>query len=323
MVAFGIVLSGCQGVLIASEPSSGGSGENGAGGSGAGTPPESGCVEGRTSRQTSAQIQPTLIKIVDENETLGVDEPYVITLGFRSEWGKQGSTRVDPLDNTFDKPGKMDEGETRNLPSDSHAESQGGLVTLELLRAGRTPPCLEHALFGAVLIVLENDGSTDRRVRKILEDLPKSLRDELAGVVEATSPAELRTAEDLNRDIAAAGRRIENAASPSALEALWAAIASGLNPDDLIGSHTVTFLPVDNPFLAAHESALTGLDLGAKSSSALTAVTSCQRVTTGNPCKITYRETGASQNTSATQVTVRVSNEKDTIYELTYQVAAR
>ena len=167
------------------------------------------------------------------------DEPYIITIGFRSRFRTPGSTSVfwsGVLDD--DWADGIDGGESKAIPRNQGTVTFGGVTrpTQAQVLAGQLPE-----LIGAIVLTFESDATPFSAIRGLVNDLISAVRTQITRLVEQGS---LNLANP-QPDIDAAVRSIRAAVEPSTLEAIGLFLRSWGDPDDLIGMTPLIFAAVD------------------------------------------------------------------------------
>ncbi|GEM_PF-5483923 len=196
------------------------------------------------------------MNIVKAQERSG-DDPYVVTVGFRSRLMTKGSTRVSwsrvvDGDWAADSPS----GTTRSIPP-----RQGVVRFPGVTRPNRLEKDLPEVI-GAVLVSIEHDRTPAGSIRVIVDKLVDALERTVADLVENVSLTD--DEETRRRKIEAAVRDVSRTVTPTWFEGLGLAIESGLDPDDVTGMSIVVFGAVGKDFPATGFPRLTESPLSAR-----------------------------------------------------------
>jgi hypothetical protein len=195
--------------------------------------------------QWSVRLEQLHVRDADEDGVLSDgDEPYFVSIGFRSRFQTPGSTEVfwsNVLND--DWAAGVNTGGVRNIPASMGLIQFNGVQRLALadIQAGARPE-----LLGGVIVAMESDATPFTAIRAKMLELEGFLKQELVNLIEQGAI-----------DLANPGPAIEQAISqvktklaPSFWEALSLWLQSFTDPDDLIGVQPLVFAAVD-PALAS------------------------------------------------------------------------
>lgn len=176
------------------------------------------------------------------------DEPYLVTIGFRSKFRTPGSTRVF-WSGDLHELGDLDSGDDVAIPPSMGFVEFPGVQILnrdDLLRLNFPE------VFGAITIGLESDATPFDLVRDQIERVRGALQGELERLVErgelisdfAAPPDQIT--QEVRTKLAGAVQNVINALNMSVGDAILAWLRSFSDPDDFIGFHAFVFAGVDD-----------------------------------------------------------------------------
>jgi len=176
------------------------------------------------------------------------DEPYLVTIGFRSKFRTPGSTQVW-WSGDLHELGDLDSGDSVGLPPSM------GYVEFPNLRIVSRDDLMRldfPEVFGAFTLVLESDATPFDLLRPKLGELRGVLQQEITRLIENgqlisdfTAPQEQITAE-VSANLQAALNNTVAAFNFSFTEKLLLFVSSFGDPDDFIGFHGFVFAGVDD-----------------------------------------------------------------------------
>ena len=167
------------------------------------------------------------------------DEPYFISIGFRSRFKTPGSTQVfwnEDLDD--DWASGVDSGDARAIPSAMGVLEfpNVDLPTLTDIVQGHFPEIL-----GVLTIAMESDTTPFGAVRDKVHEIEGVIRDQISALVEQGQI----NLQDPKPQIAAAVQAARDRLSPSVGEAISLWLQSFGDPDDMIGLQVLVYAAVD------------------------------------------------------------------------------
>jgi hypothetical protein len=192
-----------------------------------------------------AFIQLNQLRVVDKQEFFG-DEPYFVTIGFRSKYRTPNSTRT--FWNGYingDYFSGLGNGAVRTLPSFMNGVSFSNLnrVSLANILAGQMPEVI-----GAISISIEDDWTSDSTMIGLMNDLAASLKTMLVGLIEQ---GQLNLADPAS-SIKQAVAQLKSSFEPSFWQKVKLFLGSYGDPNDVIGFHAFVYAVTDYslPFTA-------------------------------------------------------------------------
>lgn len=215
-----------------------------AGGAGDGdlpAPLQASCEAERLDHPVAARIKPVSVTVLDRNERR--DEPYVVSIAFKSTFNSVFSTQVTDIPEDLAKPRvRLRDGESAALPAAGWPELLDGLDPLSL--ADLADDCPRMTIFGALMIAFEDDATTDRRMRQLLEGVVPALNEALTVNIANVGFDEL--ADGGETRLSAAADSVTAATRLTGGQKFGTWIRSLLNADDMIGYHLAVGIPVEN-----------------------------------------------------------------------------
>ena len=177
------------------------------------------------------------------------DEPYLVTVGFRSRFRTAGSTQVFWGRDLHELDDLDDAGDSVGVPASMGELFFPGIqiVSRDALMAGTFPE-----VFGAFVIAMESDATPFGEIRDQIDKLKDALHNELARLVEGGElVSNLLAAPDViagevRANLATAVRNVIGALQVSVWEGLSIWLRSFTDPDDIIGFHAHVFAGVDD-----------------------------------------------------------------------------
>lgn len=176
------------------------------------------------------------------------DEPYLVALGFRSQFRSTGTTRVF-WSGDLHELGHLDSGDSIGIgPSMGDVMFPGvQIIGAADLIQGRFPE-----MFGAFVLCLESDGTPFSSVHDLIEQLRDALNTELVRLIEQSelvpdfsAPQDqisAKAAEEITKSV----QTVADTLKPTLIDAIGLWLQSFSDPDDLIGYHAILFVGVDD-----------------------------------------------------------------------------
>lgn len=180
------------------------------------------------------------VRNADEDDvTSDGDEPYLVTIGFRSKFKTPGSTKIMWT-------GHLDDDWANGIDGDESAgiPAQMGLVsfddverpTLKQISAGTMPEVL-----GAIVVCFESDATPFDAIRSKMRELEGEIRNQLVPLIEQ---GQLNTF-DPGPQIQAAVQAVRDKVTPTTREKIAIWLSSFADPDEMIGFESLVFAAVD------------------------------------------------------------------------------
>lgn len=192
-----------------------------------------------------AFIQLNQLRVVGKQEFFG-DEPYFVTIGFRSKYRTANSTQT--FWNGYingDYFSGLGSGAIRTLPSFMGGVSFANLnrVSLTNIAAGQMPEVI-----GAITVSIEDDLTSDGTIAGLMNDLAASLKTTLVSLIEQ---GQINLA-DPATSIKQAVTQLKSSFEPSFWQKVKIFLGSYGDPDDVIGFHAFVYAVTDYsvPFTA-------------------------------------------------------------------------
>ncbi len=207
-----------------------------------------------TPPSNKAFIQLTQLKVTDKQEFFG-DEPYIVTIGFRSRYRTPNSTYT--FWNSYingDYFSGLGNGAVRTLPAFMNGVSFSNLnrVSLSNILAGQMPE-----IIGAISISIEDDLTSDGTMKSVMNDAAAALKSVLVNLIEQ-GQIDLN---DPSASIEDAINRVRSSFEPSFFEKVVLFLRSFADPDDVIGFHAFVYAVTDASVDIPNQS-LPGISLG-------------------------------------------------------------
>ena len=186
------------------------------------------------------RLQQLEVRNADEDDAWSDgDEPYFVTIGFRSKFKTPGSTKITwsgHLDD--DWADGVDGGGKRAIPAAM------GLVTfenvdrptLQQITAGAMPEVL-----GAIVVAFESDATPFDAIRSKIHEVEGEIRNQLVPLIEQGQLDIFNP----GPQIKAAVKAVKDSVTPSTFEKIKIWLSSFGDPDDLVGFEALTFAAVD------------------------------------------------------------------------------
>ena len=186
-----------------------------------------------------AFIQLNQLNVVGKQEYFG-DEPYVVTIGFRSKYRTPNSTQA--FWNGYingDYFSGLGNGAVRTLPSFMNGVSFSNLnrVSLNNILAGQMPE-----IIGAITISIEDDWTSDGTITSLMNDLAVSLKTVLVSLIEQ---GQIDLA-DPATSIKQAVSQLKSSFEPSLWQKVKLFLGSYGDPDDVIGFQAFVYAVTDS-----------------------------------------------------------------------------
>lgn len=189
--------------------------------------------------QWTIKLDRLFVHDADEDGALSNgDEPYIVPIGFRSQFRTPGSTSVfwkGVLDD--DWASDVEEGGSKKIPA-----GQGELVFKGVSRP-TVPEVFDGALpeiLGAVVLVFESDATPFDKIRGLVDDVRTALRSEVRRLVEGGA----LNLSDPEADIQRAVENVRAATELTTAEKIEIFLVSWTDPDDLVGIRPLAFAAV-------------------------------------------------------------------------------
>jgi hypothetical protein len=200
-------------------------------------------------RNLRLQLQNLRVEQAQEDGVLSDgDEPYLVTLGFRSKFRTPGSTSVF-WSSDLHELGNLDSGDNAGIPASMGTADFPGvqIVSVADLAQQRFPE-----MFGAFVLCMESDATPFGAVRDLMEKLRGALHNELVRLVEGgqlisnfAAPRDQLEAE-AKAQLGQTVRNVMDTLKPSLLDAIGLWLQSLSDPDDFIGYQVIMFAGVDD-----------------------------------------------------------------------------
>ncbi|MGB0497472.1 MAG: hypothetical protein ACPGID_03960 [Rubricella sp.] len=207
------------------------------------------CTDPQPTTQVGMRIAPSTLRAIASDESNG-DDVYLVMIGFRSTFGEAGSTRVRSFPTPFrEVRANLQPGQEAPIPTQSLPPAETGLDQLNIANGFRS--CLVTDFFGALIIAIDNDKTSDDRIEPIIERVESALETALVDVIEGTSPNAVTNGADLESEVEKAAEAVSDAAAIGLGEGIGLFLTSGFNPDDVLGYHLALGFPSDSTVLRA------------------------------------------------------------------------
>lgn len=166
------------------------------------------------------------------------DEPYIVSIGFRSRFRTANSTSVfwsGVLDD--DWANGIDDGGSRAIPSGQGEVTFSGVErpTVQQVLTGQFPEIL-----GAIVLVFESDATPFSAIRSIVEDVRSALRTELRRLIEGGALSLTNPEADIEQAV----KNVRAATELTTAEKIGLFLQSWTDPDDIVGIHPIVFAAV-------------------------------------------------------------------------------
>jgi hypothetical protein len=198
--------------------------------------------------RTDWQIHLRTLRVVDVQEEGCIvwpicsdgDEPYFVVIQFGAQYKTSGSAQSQwsgYLEENWAKG--VDDNAVRTIPEAMGKVNYANvnIITRDDFYCRQEMP----GGIGALVIAMEHDGTPFSLIKDIMNNLKKALEDELRPLI-ADGGLTLINAE---ADVRAAVQRIMDKVSPGFWKSAEILLASGGDPDDLIGYHVLLFGAAD------------------------------------------------------------------------------
>jgi hypothetical protein len=159
------------------------------------------------------------------------DEPYFVTIGFRSRFLTPNSTQT--FWSGYVNGGYfsgLDDGAVRTLPAFMNGASFSNLNRVSLSN--------RPEVIGAITVAIENDWTSDSTIRSMMNDLQTALKPILVSLVEQ---GQINLADPAG-SVSQAVSQLKASFEPSFWQKVGLFLGSYGNPDDVIGYHLFAFL---------------------------------------------------------------------------------
>jgi hypothetical protein len=188
------------------------------------------------------RLERVRVKNADEDDFWSDgDEPYFIVIGFRSTFNKPGSTDAFWGRHLYEVHDGADDGDQ------AHIHNRMGIVSFPDVEIVNLNDILSRKfpeLIGAVVIAMESDATPFGSIRDQIDNVERTLEQELQRLVEQGQLSLSNPQADLTQ----AMNRIKSSAVPKGLDAFWVWLSSWGDPDDVIGVHIFLFAAVEDGF---------------------------------------------------------------------------
>lgn len=198
--------------------------------------------------RTDWQVHLRTLRVVDAQEEgctfwpicSDGDEPYFVVIQFGAQYQTTGSAKTQwsgYLEENWAKG--VRDNDVRTIPEAMGKVSYANvnIITRDDFLCRQEMP----GGIGAIVIAMEHDGTPFSLITRIMNDLKSAMEVELRTLI-ADGQLTLTNAE---ADVHAAVQRIMDKISPSFWESVEIVVASGGDPDDLIGYHVLLFGAAD------------------------------------------------------------------------------
>ena len=191
-----------------------------------------------------ASIRASRLLVVDRNDTLRGDEPYLGAIQWASIYGEPESTRVTVYDALTSLGSQVRPGESRSVPEEVGAAPFGLVSVLsrdDVEREGHSP-----GIGGVIYVALEEDHGGRSQVRERLHEVAAELEEILVEHVEQETWD--RFAVPLTLQAIQEGLSDGEPGSCGILNSRACRWFRGRLGDDFIGQATLIYVGVDQPY---------------------------------------------------------------------------
>ena len=218
-------------------------------------------------------LVPLTLSALTRTEANGNDT-YLVSIGFRSSFGVNGSTFVRRFQTPFKQvKTNMPLNQKFDVPAISHPPLERDLREQNLTNS--IANCLRTDFFGTLIVAMERNRSSEEKIAELMGDVSGALKTALEDIVENTAPSELLSGANLSGQIRSASDDVGKAVEPDLGETARILLDSLGRPDLLLGFHVVIGFPAGTTVRRAIESG-SGFAIPSSSGRATIFVTDCR-----------------------------------------------